>query len=417
MPAIRWSPTPPPCARWVSPPPSRRVSSPITCWAIPMPTPSSLAARSPATSSRAGRMWPNASRPPGASGRTQQFQSPKRQQALAQEHVHARRRRRYGPNDPVLHGQGSHGQGQGGLPEIHRLLGANRHAHRKGGREQISANVLRDRLPQGRESSVVRTDEAAAESAASAHVTIRGLTKHFTDAVVYDRFDLDIPRGKLMSVFGPNGCGKSTLINMITGLIPTDGGEILFDGKPLRDIKFGYVFQNYREALFPWLRAIDNIQYPLKLMKLPKAERRARTERMVASLGVKIDLNRYPYELSGGQQQLVSIMRALVVEPQILFLDEPFSALDYEMTLFMRDQLQRIFVETGTTTVLVSHDLEEAVYLADRILLLSRRPACIADYVHYDAARPRTDATLSQHDFVRIKAHCLDVFQREVRKG
>ena len=275
-----------------------------------------------------------------------------------------------------------------------------------------------------RESLLARTEErdaptaaAGSDLAASAHVTIRGLTKRFTDAVVYDRFDLDIPRGKLMSIFGPNGCGKSTLINMIAGLIPTDAGEILFDGKPLRDIKFGYVFQNYREALFPWLRAIDNIQYPLKLMKLPKAERRARTERMVASLGVKIDLNRYPYELSGGQQQLVSIMRALVVEPQILFLDEPFSALDYEMTLFMRDQLQRIFVETGTTTVLVSHDLEEAVYLADRILLLSRGPACIADYVHYDAARPRTDATLSQHDFVQIKAHCLEVFQREVRKG
>jgi NitT/TauT family transport system ATP-binding protein len=275
-----------------------------------------------------------------------------------------------------------------------------------------------------RESPVVRAKEdraptgaAGAQSAPSAHVTIRGLTKHFPDAVLYDRFDLDIPRGKLLSIFGPNGCGKSTLINMITGLIPTDAGEILFDGKPLRDIKFGYVFQNYREALFPWLRAIDNIQYPLKLMKLPKAERRMRTERMVASLGVKVDLNRYPYELSGGQQQLVSILRALVVEPQILFLDEPFSALDYEMTLFMRDQLQRIFVETGTTTVLVSHDLEEAVYLADRILLLSRRPASIADYVHYDAARPRTDATLSQHDFVCVKAHCLEVFQREVRKA
>ena len=276
----------------------------------------------------------------------------------------------------------------------------------------------------GRESPVARAKEDRAsagaggvQSAPSAHVTIRGLTKHFPDAVLYDRFDLDIPRGKLISIFGPNGCGKSTLINMITGLIPTDAGEILFNGKPLRDIKFGYVFQNYREALFPWLRAIDNIQYPLKLMKLPKAERRMRTERMIASLGVKVDLNRYPYELSGGQQQLVSILRALVVEPQILFLDEPFSALDYEMTLFMRDQLQRIFVETGTTTVLVSHDLEEAVYLADRILLLSRRPASIADYVHYDAARPRTDATLSQHDFVRVKAHCLEVFQREVRKG
>ena len=272
-----------------------------------------------------------------------------------------------------------------------------------------------------RESLLVRTDvgdvPVGTPPRPAAHVTIRALAKSFADALVYDGFDLDIPRGKLVSVFGPNGCGKSTLINMIAGLIPADTGEILFDGKPLRDIKFGYVFQNYREALFPWLRAIDNIVYPLKLMKLARRERRARTERLVANLGVKIDLNRYPYELSGGQQQLVSIMRALVVEPEVLFLDEPFSALDYEMTLFMRDQLQRIFMETGTTTVLVSHDLEEAVYLADRILLLSRRPARIADYVHYDALRPRTDATLSEAEFVQVKAHCLEVFQREVHKA
>ena len=152
-------------------------------------------------------------------------------------------------------------------------------------------------------------------------------------------------------------------------------------------------------------------------MKLPKAERRARVEQLVSHLGVKIDLKRYPYEMSGGQQQLISIMRALVVEPEILFLDEPFSALDYEMTLFMREQLQRIFMETGTTTVLVSHDLEEAVYLADRILLLSRGPARIADYVHFNALRPRADATLSEHEFITTKAHCLEVFQREVRKG
>src|SRR5207237_5009824 len=134
----------------------------------------------------------------------------------------------------------------------------------------------------------------------------------------------------------------------------------------------------------------------------PNAERTVRVEKIVANLNVKIDLNLYPYQMSGGQQQLVSIMRALVVEPQFLFLDEPFSALDYEMTLFMREQLQRIFVETGTTTVLVSHDLEEAVYLADRILLLSRHPARVADFVHYDAPRPRTDKTLSEPDFVRI---------------
>jgi NitT/TauT family transport system ATP-binding protein len=258
---------------------------------------------------------------------------------------------------------------------------------------------------------------AGAAGAAPAHVTVRGLCKRFGNATVYKDFDLDIPRGELVSIFGPNGCGKSTLINMIAGLIPLDSGVILFDGKPLSQIKFGYVFQNYREALFPWLRSFENIEYPLKLMNMPKAERRARVERLVAHLGVKIDLTRYPYQLSGGQQQLVSIMRALVVEPEILFLDEPFSALDYEMTLFMRGQLQRIFMETGTTTVLVSHDLEEAVYLADRVLLLSKHPALIADYVHYRAPRPRNDGTLSQSDFVTIKAHCLEIFQREVRRA
>jgi NitT/TauT family transport system ATP-binding protein len=248
------------------------------------------------------------------------------------------------------------------------------------------------------------------------HVTIRGLYKRFDKAVIYDNFDLDIPRGELISVFGPNGCGKSTLINIVAGLIPADAGQILFDGMLLNEIKFGYVFQNYREALFPWLRAFDNIAYPLKMMQVAPAERRARTEKLVAHLGIKLDLNLYPYQMSGGQQQLVSIMRALIVEPEILFLDEPFSALDYEMTLFMREQLQRIFMETGTTTVLVSHDLEEAVFLADRVLLLSRHPARVADFAPVAAARPRTDATLSDPEFVRTKAHCLELFQREVRR-
>jgi NitT/TauT family transport system ATP-binding protein len=249
------------------------------------------------------------------------------------------------------------------------------------------------------------------------HVTIRGLTKRFPDATIYENFDLDLPRGKLISVFGPNGCGKSTLINMIAGLFPVDAGEILFDGQPLSEIKFGYVFQNYREALFPWLRAFENIQYPLKLMGLPKPERARRVEQLVGHLEVKIDLKLYPYQLSGGQQQLVSIMRALIVEPEILFLDEPFSALDYEMTLFMREQLQRIFLKTGTTTVLMSHDLEEAVYLSDYVLLLSRHPARVVEFVAYDAPRPRTNKTMTEPDFIATKAHCLKLFQREVQRG
>jgi NitT/TauT family transport system ATP-binding protein len=249
------------------------------------------------------------------------------------------------------------------------------------------------------------------------HITVRGLSKQFGATTLYDNFDLDIPRGELISVFGPNGCGKSTLINMMSGILPFDAGQVLFDGKDVRETRIGYVFQNYREAMFPWLRAIDNLRYPLKFLNLSKGEKDARVDRMIASFDVKIDLHRYPYELSGGQQQLVSIMRALIVDPEVLFMDEPFSALDYEMTLFMREQLQKVFMETRTTTLLVSHDLEEAVHLADKILLLTRKPTRIAATLPFDAPRPRDTDTLSSPDFVRAKAHCLEVFQREVRKA
>jgi NitT/TauT family transport system ATP-binding protein len=123
-------------------------------------------------------------------------------------------------------------------------------------------------------SNAVRASLADTSSASPAsvlkrpHVTVRGLSKRFGSTVIYDKFDLDIPRGELISVFGPNGCGKSTLINMIAGLIQPDAGQILFDGMRLDEIKFGYVFQNYREALFPWLSAFDNIAYPLQIMKV-----------------------------------------------------------------------------------------------------------------------------------------------------
>ncbi len=255
-----------------------------------------------------------------------------------------------------------------------------------------------------------------ARDAAPTHITVRGLTKEFGGAPLYEDFSLDLPRGRIISVFGPNGCGKSTLINMISGLVPMDRGEVRFDGKTLRDSKLGYVFQNYRDALFPWKRAIDNIRYPLELAGRRSAEIEARVAALVASFEVGFDLHRYPYELSGGQQQLVSIMRALAPEPEVLFLDEPFSALDYEMTLFMREKLQEIFAATGLTMVLVSHDLEEAVYLSDEILLLTRRPTRLAERVAFTAPRPRTAATLATDEFVRVKAHCLEVFQNEVRR-
>lgn len=248
------------------------------------------------------------------------------------------------------------------------------------------------------------------------HIVISGLCKRFDNQVLYDNLNLDIKYGKIVSVFGPNGCGKSTLINMISGITPFDSGSVLFDGKPLSETRIGYVFQNYREAVFPWLRAIDNIRYPLQFLKLSRRERDERVDRLLATFDVKLNLNLYPYQMSGGQQQLVSIMRALVVDPDVLFLDEPFSALDYEMTLFLREKLQKALVERKVTTLLVSHDLDEAVHLADEILLLTKRPTMVAGRISFDAPRPRTEETSLTPEYIHAKTESLRIFQREVRK-
>lgn len=248
------------------------------------------------------------------------------------------------------------------------------------------------------------------------HITVRNLNKSFGNAPLYQEFNLNIPKNKVTCVFGPNGCGKSTIMNMIAGLIPVDSGEILFDGKKLEDTRIGYVFQNYREALFPWLKAIDNIKYPLKINGRSAEDCDKRARELVEAFDIQFDLNRYPYELSGGQQQLVSILRALAPEPEVLFLDEPFSALDYEMTLMIREKLQELFHATKLTTVIVSHDLEEAVFLADEVLLLTKRPTNIAEIIPFDAPRPRTIKTLSSPEFIDIKGRCLEIFQREVRR-
>ncbi len=247
-----------------------------------------------------------------------------------------------------------------------------------------------------------------------AAMSIRGLRKAFGGQPVYSGFDLDVKRGDILAIFGPNGCGKSTLINMAAGLLPIDGGTILYDGREVRDVRVGYVFQNYREALFPWMRAADNIRYPMRRLGLPRGEIEARLDRLKTEFRIRFDLSRYPYELSGGQQQLVSVMRALAVEPEVLFLDEPFSALDFETTLDLRALLQDVLKHLGVTTLLVSHDLEESIALADRLLMLTRRPTTVADDLAIPLPWPRGVETLSDPAFVALKRHCLQVFEAAV---
>lgn len=247
-------------------------------------------------------------------------------------------------------------------------------------------------------------------------VTVEGLCKQFGASSLYHDFDLEIPAGTFTSIFGPNGCGKSTLINMMAGLAPRDAGQILFNGRGVREVKIGYVFQNYRDALFPWWRAIENIEYPLKIQGMSAPKRRERVQELLEQFDVSFDLDRYPYEFSGGQQQLISILRALAPHPEVLFLDEPFSALDYETTLFIREKLQSVFVESQITMILVSHNLEDAVYLANRVVMLTKRPTRVADVVAVDLPYPRTDETLYEPAFIDAKRRSLEIFQREVRR-
>lgn len=269
------------------------------------------------------------------------------------------------------------------------------------------------------------TSGADARSAGAAptqpgRLVIEDLHKRFGKNTIFDGFDLAFQLGKITSIFGPNGCGKSTLLNLAAGLIAPDAGTIRFDsgtaGSTSPVPKTGYVFQNYREALFPWRSAHQNIAYPLKVAGWSRSACQERIEELVELFGIRFDLHRYPYLMSGGQQQITAVMRSMATSPDVLFLDEPFSALDYEMTLSLRDTLQSVQHATGVTMVLVSHDLEEAVYLSDEIVLLTKAPTSLAERLHFDAPRPRSTETISTSEFVDVKAQALETFRREVRR-
>ncbi len=248
----------------------------------------------------------------------------------------------------------------------------------------------------------------------AAYIQVEGLCKSFGVQTIFHNFNLTLPQSQVTAILGSNGCGKSTLINLLSGLTPCDRGQITLAGKPLHRSQIGYVFQNYQASLFPWLSAWDNILYPLKIQQIPRQEQRSRIEHLIATCDIQLDWHRYPYQFSGGQQQLIAILRAAIAAPDILFLDEPFSSLDLEMTLEMRDKLQQICTNFALTTAIVSHDLDDAIYLADRAILLGKKPTQILATIPIPLPRPRTLNLLAQANFIQIKQHCLQCFQQSL---
>ena len=204
-------------------------------------------------------------------------------------------------------------------------------------------------------------------------VTIEHLTKRFDSMTAVNNFTMTFEDGKLIALLGPSGCGKSTLLNMLSGILPVTEGKIYFDEEdvtdmPPQDRGVGLVFQNY--ALYPHMSVLENIAFPLEIKKVDKKEREEKALEMAKLVHVDQLLDRKPKQLSGGQQQRVAIARALIKQPRLLLLDEPLSNLDARLRLEMREEIRRIQLETGVTTIFVTHDQEEAMSISDKIVLM-----------------------------------------------
>ena len=210
--------------------------------------------------------------------------------------------------------------------------------------------------------------------------------------------------GRFTVIVGPSGCGKSSLLMMMAGLRRPTRGSILCGGEPMMapdPDRVGVMFQD--ASLFPWLSAADNVEFPLAIRKLPKAERRQRAAEMLRLVGLAGFEGRYPHELSGGMKQRVSIARGLVQDPPVLLMDEPFAALDEQTRMTMGEELLRIWSETRKTVVFVTHSLTEAVYLADEVLVMSPRPGRILDRIEVGLPRPRTYEMMASDAFGRLR--------------
>ena len=222
-----------------------------------------------------------------------------------------------------------------------------------------------------------------------------------------DGLDLHVREGEALCILGPSGCGKTTLLRAVHGLLPLDSGRIQVAGQPVtrpgRDVAM--VFQHF--GLFPWKTVSQNVAYGVELAGLPQAERRLRVARYVAMVRLQGFERSYPHELSGGMQQRVGLARALALEPRVLLMDEPFSALDAQTREQLQDELLGIWEASERTMVFITHAIEEAIALGDRVAVLSARPGRVLDIVDVAIPRPRTvEQVIAHPDFVELRERC-----------
>jgi NitT/TauT family transport system ATP-binding protein len=244
-------------------------------------------------------------------------------------------------------------------------------------------------------------------------IAVRNVTKEFfrgrQTTAALDDVSLDVPDGSFTCLVGASGCGKSTLLNIMAGLVEPTQGTVLVDGElvdgPGRDR--GMVFQSY--ALYPWLRVRENVEFGLSLRRVPKQERRETSATLLHEMGLTEFANAFPRELSGGMQQRVAIARALANDPKALLMDEPFGALDALTRASAQRFLTEVWERHRRTIVFVTHDVEEAILLADRVVVMSPRPGRVREVIDVTIPRPRTPTMVTAPEFVEVKRRVLEL--------
>jgi len=231
---------------------------------------------------------------------------------------------------------------------------------------------------------------------------------------VLEDFNLQVREGEFLSILGPSGCGKSTFLNILAGLANKTGGDLLVDGQPLQGINRnqGVVFQGY--ALLPWRSVLDNIAVGLEIRGVGKAQRLETAREYLELVGLNGFASRYPHELSGGMRQRVAIARSLAYDPDVLLMDEPFAALDAQTRETLQSELLRIWGTHKKTIVFITHSLDEAIFLSDRVAVMTQRPGRIKEVFDIDLARPRLPELRNTQAFVQYRQRAWEALRDEV---
>jgi NitT/TauT family transport system ATP-binding protein len=252
------------------------------------------------------------------------------------------------------------------------------------------------------------------EQATAPVVSLRHVRKVYPSAagprVALADITFDVARGEFACVVGPSGAGKTTLLRCLAGLTAPTSGDALFEGAPLRSVPagIGVVFQDYGRSLYPWLTVAHNVDLPLRVRGVRRSARAERVAEVLASVGLTDAGRQYPWQLSGGMQQRVAIARALAYRPDLLLMDEPFASVDAQTRFELEDLILRLRDEFGMTVVFVTHDIDEAIYLGDRIVVVSKSPGVVTEIVDITLPRPRDQiATKADEAFARYREHIL----------